>query len=459
MKKLRVWGWLISAFFKKHSKIILLGTTLGIISAIFIIWILPYIPRPNPTFKVGLIGQYHKNDLPSFVTTKIGQGLTGIVDDGTPVPALADHWDVQNDGHTYTFYLRDNLFWQDGTPVTADSLNYQFKDVETKVIDQKTVQFNLQNIYTPFPTLVSSPALKNGVIGTGEYKVRKVTEQGGFVESITLESPKKSYVVKFYPSLKLAATAFSLGEIDELNDIYKNPFENDVQWSNSVTVTSHRQYNQFVGLFLNNNDQFLSNKNFRQALAYATTKPTDDSRAYGPVSVTSWAYNEDLKPYSFDPQHAKELYDKAKEGFNNAVPSLKISTTQSFLPLAEEVKRDWEEILQVPVDIEVINSIPQDYQILLASQEIPSDPDQYSLWHSTQTQNFINFKSFRVDKLLEDARQEQDINKRGELYQDFQRFFVEECPIIFINYPQTYTVSRKSIVRPFITAILQFGRS
>jgi len=37
----------------------------------------------------------------------------------TPQPAMAKSYEVSEDGKTYTFHLRDDIFWTDGTPVTA----------------------------------------------------------------------------------------------------------------------------------------------------------------------------------------------------------------------------------------------------------------------------------------------------------------------------------------------------
>ncbi|ADD72696.1 peptide ABC transporter substrate-binding protein [Treponema pallidum] len=38
-----------------------------------------------------------------------------------PIPALAQHWSVSTDGLTWTFYLRDQIFFQNGDPITAET--------------------------------------------------------------------------------------------------------------------------------------------------------------------------------------------------------------------------------------------------------------------------------------------------------------------------------------------------
>ncbi|MEO1527322.1 MAG: peptide ABC transporter substrate-binding protein [Planctomycetota bacterium] len=37
----------------------------------------------------------------------------------TPQPAMAESWEISEDGKTWTFHLRDDIFWNDGSPVTA----------------------------------------------------------------------------------------------------------------------------------------------------------------------------------------------------------------------------------------------------------------------------------------------------------------------------------------------------
>jgi oligopeptide transport system substrate-binding protein len=50
--------------------------------------------------------------------------LVGLVSpdpkDSHAIPALAKSWDISPDGRTYTFHLRENLQWTDGSPITTD---------------------------------------------------------------------------------------------------------------------------------------------------------------------------------------------------------------------------------------------------------------------------------------------------------------------------------------------------
>jgi oligopeptide transport system substrate-binding protein len=44
-----------------------------------------------------------------------------------PIPGVAESWDISEDKKTYTFHLRDNALWSDGSPVVADDFWWSFR--------------------------------------------------------------------------------------------------------------------------------------------------------------------------------------------------------------------------------------------------------------------------------------------------------------------------------------------
>lgn len=47
-------------------------------------------------------------------------GLMQMGENSEPIPAIAESFDVSDDGLTYTFYLREDAYWSNNAPVTAD---------------------------------------------------------------------------------------------------------------------------------------------------------------------------------------------------------------------------------------------------------------------------------------------------------------------------------------------------
>jgi peptide/nickel transport system substrate-binding protein len=138
------------------------------------------------------------------------------------------------------------------------------------------------------------------------------------------------------------------------------------------------------------------------------------------------------------------MYQSLLSANPNFTLDLELTTTPTYTGLAETIIESWEK-LGVKVKLKIV-AYPDtnDYQILLIGQEIPADPDQYGLWHTTQATNITKYQNAKIDKLLEDGRKEQNQQKRKEIYQDFQRFLVEDCPAAFLYQLTTYNLSRTS---------------
>ena len=440
MKKVRFLVRLIGAFLTRHKYIVLCGFIGGIIFFLFLPRIFSLIPLSKKTEVIGIAGRFNSEEIPLEIQNLASYGLTKIEKDGSPAPALASGWNVEADGKIYTFILRD-AFWQDNTKVSAQDINYNFKDVKIEILDVKTIRFTLKEPFSPFPVIVSRPIFKKGLTGLGQYKIEKITKSGQYLESVTLKSlnsqaPDLKY--RFYPTEESAKMAFKLGEVRVLKNL-TNIFGFE-DWRN-IQIIPKIRYDQYVGLFLNTSKSLLQEKTFRQALSYAIEKKEGNSRAIGPISPKSWAYNDEVKQYNQDFTNARKLLDKT---FGGKHPELiiKITTVSSLLAQADEIKNSWEK-LGIKVDIDAFTSLENDFDALLVTQEISSDPDQYSFWHSTQDSNITEFKNPKIDKLLEDGRKTLNREERRNIYFDFQRFLVEEVPAIFLYHPTVYDLSRK----------------
>ncbi|WP_192035491.1 peptide ABC transporter substrate-binding protein [Halomonas sp. YLGW01] len=57
------------------------------------------------------------------------EGLITEAADGERIPGVATSWEVAEDGTTYTFELREDARWSDGTPVTAEDFVFAFRRI------------------------------------------------------------------------------------------------------------------------------------------------------------------------------------------------------------------------------------------------------------------------------------------------------------------------------------------
>lgn len=422
------------AFIIKFKTIIVGSIFFGIVLFLLLRLVLPQ-TMASGIEKIGVVGRFTSSDLSPEILNLISEGLTSIDETGKAIPALAQSWEATDGGQTWKFTLSEGREWQDGTKVTSKNIKYSFDDVEIETPDEKTIIFKLAEPFAPFPIAVSKPTFKKGLLGTGLWRVNNISLNGNYVNEITLinkENAKK--IIRFYPTDERAKLAYKLGNIDKIEGLISvSPFEN---WNNT-TITEDINLKRFAAVFFNIEDPLTAEKSIRQGLAYAIDKKSlGEPRASSTIWPGSWAYNPQTKKYDYDPVRAKELL--GKDGF-----SIKLATTPQLLNIAEKIAANWKEV-EVNTTVQVASTIPADFQAYLAIYDAPSDPDQYATWHSTQEEtNITNYKNPRVDKLLEDGRQELDQSKRKDYYLDFQRFLLEDSPLVILHHPGTFSIERK----------------
>jgi oligopeptide transport system substrate-binding protein len=73
------------------------------------------------------------------IMSALFEGLVVIAGDGeTILPGVAERWDISTDRLVYTFHLRSDARWSDGSPVTADDFLFSFRRVFTPSIASGT---------------------------------------------------------------------------------------------------------------------------------------------------------------------------------------------------------------------------------------------------------------------------------------------------------------------------------
>ncbi len=440
MQKIRYFIRLVFAFLQRFKGVIVFSTIAGVFIFMILRLAIPFFFSVQ-TEKIGVTGRYTTQDLPDFILNDLSEGLTKLNDIKIPEPNIAKSWETPDKGKTWIFHLDHDKKWLDGKTIDSDSINYEFLDLTVTKPDKNTISFELKEPFSPFPSIVSKPIFRTGLIGTGSWKVDKLSIFSNVVQEITISNTEKhKKIFKFYPTSEMTKLAFKLGEVDKVVNLHdSSPFDT---WE-VVNITKESKNDQVVTIFFNTQDKFLSEKSVRQALNYAIDKETlDGNRAYSPIPPDSWAYNSQVKKYSYDPKRAKELLEDLPSEFIKDV-NIKLISTPNLLPAAEKIAANWTSV-GINTQVLVSSIIPDDFQAYLTIFDSPNDPDQYPIWHSTKTDtNISKYKNFRIDKLLEDGRISLEFEERRKVYLDFQRFLLEDVPAAFLYHPSAYTIERK----------------
>ena len=399
----------------------------------------------SPKISEGIVGSYTESNLPDVVTKLLSRGLFKIDDTGAPALDLAKDWSVSSDGTVYTIHLKDNLKWSDGSPINAQDMDLRIADVQTFVGDDHTLQFKINEAFSPFLTLLDKPLFrKNSWVGMGPYTISHITTDptNSTIQKIDLLSNDHSLpdiTIHFYPSAEIAQEAIRLGDVQSLLDV-----EQDTTLSNSPNLTSWSKtdYGRLVTIFYNTKDKTLANENLRLGLSFAAPSITGQTKAVTSIPPTNWAFTSDVKQYLDNPTAAKAEFAKIP---NLSGDQVTLTVTSSLQDVGKQVVDAWKK-QGVNAQMEVESGIPQSFQSLLIEHDIPLDPDQYALWHSTQTDtNLSQFSHPRVDKDLEDGRKATDSATRKAKYQDFQKTLMEHAPATFLYFPKFNVVYMKKI--------------
>lgn len=450
-KRRRLLTWLLKAYFKKWRKTIFISFIVGLV-VFFILkfgvnYFIPLIPFTQEE-TVGLTGAYTTDDIPSSILANISEGLTQTASDDSVKPALATSWEIKNNGKTYIFHLRKNVIFSDGTKFTSDQIKYNFLDVSVERPDPYTIVFNLKDAYSPFLVTVTTPIFRNGFVGIGDYKVNSINLNGNFVQSLSIVSVKgknKEIVYQFYPTEDSLKTALALGDVDKIIGVRDLSIK-DKNFSSfkNLVITKSVNYSSLVTIFYNTQDRILSDKRLREALTYAMPNSFPyGQRNYGPFSPNSWAYVDYSSTYEQDFEHAKLLLNESGVASGAAKLKIELKTMKRYKNIAYEIKSLWGKI-GIETNIKIVDTLPTNFQVFLGEFNVTKDPDQYALWHSSQINmdNITNYKNLRIDKLLEDGRQTDDINQRKQIYSDFQKYLLDDAPATFLYFPYEYKITK-----------------
>lgn len=254
------------------------------------------------------------SDIDKDLTTLIYSGLLKINGKGELTPDLAESYGISEDGLTYIFKIKSNVYFQDGTKLTVDDVIFTVEKAQDSIlkspresnwagvkiekIDENTVSFTLKQAYSPFIQSTTLGILPKHIwkdvsveefpfsqfntkpIGSGPYKLDSISySDSGLPKEYHLVAYNKyslgkafisKITIKSFQNEKEITDAFKNGDIESLHSISPKQLSN-LKINNDDVLFSPLP--RIFGVFFNQNVAgVLVYKEVRQALDIATNK-------------------------------------------------------------------------------------------------------------------------------------------------------------------------------------------
>jgi peptide/nickel transport system substrate-binding protein len=415
--------------------------------------------------------------------------LVDINQEGEIVPMLAKSWQVSDNGTVYTFKLREDIKFHDGTPFDADAVKfnldrYQKKDsirstevepIESvDVVDPTTVRVTLSEPLAPFLAVLTDRA---GIMASP----KAVQESGGRISDKPVGTGPFEFVervrgdhitVKKYPDYWREG----LPKIDKI--VYKGIEDENVQYQNlqsgeldlidSIpfvqfkTLQENSDYRVSIepglgyqGIWLNVTQAPFDNKALRQAvyrlvdreaIVEAVLRNVGGSPANSPFSKESWAYGESDEYPPRSVEAAKGLLQEAGEP-NGFSFTLKLDPSPTSQQLGQVIQNTLKPAgITVKLEQEEFGTLLEDstngnFQALFLGWSGRIDPDLniYDFTVSNGDFNDSGYSNPEVDRLLNEARRVSDKDRRKELYDQVMEILHEDVPYIYLYHNNSTT--------------------
>ncbi|UCG03385.1 MAG: ABC transporter substrate-binding protein [Candidatus Heimdallarchaeota archaeon] len=397
------------------------------------------------------------------------------------VPVLAYQWVVTNDSKHWTFDLRDNILFHDGSAFNAQAVKISFERAHIKakgpapysyaamplesveIVNEFQIIFHFYESYSPFihreaqTFFVLSPNSFEGEnltspIGTGPYKISLEQSNSTFLHYNRFDL----YHSGVAPFKEIHYTIYPQAEGDRFDeDINEHKIDYaamgvyidssaDPYWNTSYTEGAPVS-NVF---HFNISNPYLADKNVRKALNYAIDKKTyvDGSPSSHPLrSLLPPGYldhDPTIEGYLYNPELANTLLDEAgfTRGEDNVRFSLRIIGADFWEGILNFVATSLEQIgIRCEVEpIEGENFLTRweqgDYDLALF---VTLDYDSsiiYSLLHTNGAYNTGGFENETINYLTTLAQETPVRQERKYYYKLVQEEAQEECPYLLMEY-------------------------
>ncbi len=377
-----------------------------------------------------------------------------------PEPRVAESYEISEDGLDYTFHIRDDVKFHDGTPVTVEDIVFsieQYKESEyqgsqismlssVEATDDHTVVCHLDTPYAPFLLGLCSPYITSKAyydsdpdgfatkpMGCGPYKFVNRT----IGTSIELEANEDYYrgapsikkvTFNVLPEITTRAISLMSKTIDfaEVDATVLSQLETDDTIQVDEVLTSG-----FAYVSMNLEKEPFNDPLVRQAVNYAIDRENIVNVCYeGKAEVNSnicakhrFGYSDDQLQYTYDPEKAKELL--AEAGIETPYNLGSLLVAEEYSNLAAVVQNDLKQVgLEVEIDTREFNSFigsltEGDYTISVLQMALEGDTQQLEMAFITDYIGMANnarYSDPEMDDLFNQTRAETDTAKREELF-------------------------------------------
>ncbi|MFS0690288.1 ABC transporter substrate-binding protein [Sporosarcina sp. 179-K 8C2 HS] len=448
------------------------------------------------------------------VTVNLYETLLNFGEQDTSVqPGLAKEWNT-DDGLTYTFKLQEGVKFHDGTDFNADAVvkNFErwangdaekfpyynsmfggFKGDEGHVIESVTADGDhtviiklkrpqapfLKNIAMSMFAIASPTAFEKGddqfernPVGTGPFKFVEWKAN----ESITIEKfdeywqkglPKLEKIIfRSIPDNSARLNSLIAGEIDLADGI--NPADGEKIEGNADLQLIERPSMNVGYLGLTVTRPPFDKKEVRQAMNYAINKETiiesffegRANIAKNPMPPSISGYNDDIEPYEYNPEKAKELLAKAgyPDGFEMELWAMPVP--RPYMPdgakVAEVIQSNLADIgvkakivsYEWPTYLDKASKGEADaFMLGWTGDNGDADNFLYVLLDEDNigSNNYTYFKNDAMHDLFIEAQTEVDEDKRIELYKKAQEIIHEEAPWVPIAHSTPLLAAAKDL--------------
>lgn len=420
-------------------------------------------------------------------------------------PALAESWEISEDGKSYTFHLRKDVKFSDGTKFNADNVifnasrwdekqTFSAKLLDVKKVDDYTVTFEFDQVAYPCLIEFTYPRPyrmlgENGVdeegnfkemIGTGQWMIEsyKTNQEVVLVPNPNYyaDAPKVDKVVlKLVDDGQARTMALQSGEVDIcLADLPTESWPVIEQDENLEEFEAHATQTYY--LILNYENEFLKDEKVRQALNYGIDKnglvndllDGDGTPAKGlfPDNMP-YVTDENSPGYTYEPEKAKELLKEAgyedtdgdgivEKGGKKLSLRLVFQTEEyaNWKTICEYLQSEYEKI-GVEIELNQMESAAyydaiwstRDYDMIMyRSYEDSWNPHGFlsSMFYQTEGNPAVCWYDEQISTQIGQVLQTLDENKRTELYDSILGRMDEQAVTVPLYYPRKVYVYNKN---------------